>query len=413
MYGSTDLSRSLPNRGYFVSVIVLRYRFRSCYDNGMTETKTTEESTGCRFPVAPDKLCGRPTVPATGDENGRGRPSAYCDDPAHNRAAAWRARKALESRQTGKAEPEGGAAMVRPVSTAGARAGQYLEEVRALAERLGAGQQLLLRELATLGDPDAAAVQLETVTAEAEQQVAEERARAARAEQARREDREQKEEADAAAAEAVTELQRVTGELGEVRAQLAERSEELAGARAEITEQAGQLEAAARREAEVRAELDETVADKRYLADENERQARALEEREAQLSRLREELAGQQRRADDAERERERIEQQLLGERTRADHAERAIERAQGETAALQTQLTEERTVSRAAQQAAADAREQLAGLVAQLEAAKGALAAEQNHANQRIADQERRFESQLADLRTTITQLRQKHPRD
>src|SRR5450755_2815357 len=67
-----------------------------------------------------------------------------------------------------------------------ARAGEYAERVAAQVETLTATLGTVVVELRTLGDPDAAAVQIDAVTADAEQGVAEAMARAARAEQDRR-----------------------------------------------------------------------------------------------------------------------------------------------------------------------------------------------------------------------------------
>jgi colicin import membrane protein len=372
----------------------------------MTETKTPEtEPSGCRFPIAPDRICGRPTVAASGDPDGRGRPSSYCDNPQHNRAAAWRARRAMESPRSSTPEPE--SALVRPVSTAGAQAGRYLDETRALAEQLGERQASLLRELATLGDPDAAAVQLETVTAEATQQVAEERARAARAEQARREDRDLKDEADAAAAELAVELDARLAELTDARQQLTEREQDLAASREQIAAQAEQLTGREQREQQLTDELEEIAADKTYLADENERQAATITEQQTQLGSVREQLAAETRRADDAETERQRAEQTVLAERAQTEQARRDAERAHGELQELRSQLSEARAELREATTTTAASRAEVASLTAQLESAKDAIKAEQNHANQRINDQEKRYTTQLAEQRETINQLR------
>src|SRR6478609_6587570 len=171
-------------------VITLRSIVR--YDIGMTESGAPTRT--CRYPG-----CDRP--PATPDD-GVGRPPEYCDDPTHTRGAAWRARRDARA-AAGAAVPDD---LDRPVSMARARAAEYTEQVTGQVLTLTATLNTVLTELRTLGDPDAAAVQIEAVTAEAEQRVAVAAARAARAEQDRV-------EADAAAEEATAMVQALTRQL--------------------------------------------------------------------------------------------------------------------------------------------------------------------------------------------------------
>ena len=166
----------------------------------------------CRYPG-----CDRP--PAT-PEDGVGRPPEYCDDPTHTRGAAWRARRDARAAAAGAAVPDD---LDRPVSMARARAAEYTEQVTGQVLTLTATLNTVLTELRTLGDPDAAAVQIEAVTAEAEQRVAVATARAARAEQDRGTAEQQRAEADAAAEEATAMVQALTGQLaaaGQARAAL-------------------------------------------------------------------------------------------------------------------------------------------------------------------------------------------------
>src|SRR6478752_7299781 len=170
------------------------------------------QSRTCNFPG-----CARPPAPA---EESTGRPPEYCDDPAHNRGAAWRARRAAAALSTGRTVPDD---LDRPVSMARARAGEYAERVAAQVETLSVTLATVVDELRTLGDPDAAAVQIDAVTAEAEQRVAEATARAARAEQDRRSAEQQRADADAAAEEATAMVDTLTGQLaaaGQARAAL-------------------------------------------------------------------------------------------------------------------------------------------------------------------------------------------------
>src|SRR5664280_3861578 len=115
----------------------------------------------CRFPQ-----CERPALASL---PGVGRPPEYCQDPGHNRAAAWRAR------QRTKAEPATGPAAgesARPVDAARARASEIRGQVTGLLEQLGVQLPALVQELRTLGDPDAAEAQIEAVTSEAQERVA-------------------------------------------------------------------------------------------------------------------------------------------------------------------------------------------------------------------------------------------------
>ncbi len=165
----------------------------------MTESATHTRT--CRYPG-----CHRPTAPA---EDGVGRPPEYCDDPTHTRGAAWRARRDARA-AAGAVVPDD---LDRPVSMARARAAEYTEQVTGQVLTLTATLNTVLEELRTLGDPDAAAVQIEAVTAEAEQRVAVAAARAARAEQDRGTAEQQRAEADEAAEEATAMVETLTAQL--------------------------------------------------------------------------------------------------------------------------------------------------------------------------------------------------------
>lgn len=84
----------------------------------------------------------------------------------------------------------------RPVTMAQARAETIAGQVGSQVAALTLSLNQVVDELRTLGDPDAAAVQIDTVTTEADQRVAEAVARAARAEQNRRIAKQQRVEAD-------------------------------------------------------------------------------------------------------------------------------------------------------------------------------------------------------------------------
>ncbi len=268
------------------------------YDNGMTESKT--ETRTCRFP-------GCSSMAEEGDP-GVGRPPEYCVDPTHNRGAAWRVRKA-ERAALGQPVPDD---LGRPVAMAGARAGEYVHQVASQVEQLSKTLGAVVEELRTLGDPDAAAAQIEAVTAEAEQRTAEAAARAARAVQNRHEAEQSRAEADSAAEEAVADVERLTAELGVVseayqgleeasvlarqeNAQLVDRltgeRDLAAAAEIEQTTRADQAEQSrdslAARVEELRAELEAARTEHaRIVADQHETHLVALEELRADRERL-------------------------------------------------------------------------------------------------------------------------------
>jgi len=235
------------------------------YGNGMSESVAPSRT--CRFPG-----CERPAAPA---EEGAGRPPEYCEDPTHNRGAAWRARRATAAVTAGRAVPDD---LDRPVSMARARAGEYAERVAAQVETLTVTLGTVVAELRTLGDPDAAAVQIDAVTAEAEQRVAEAMARAARAEQDRRAAEQQRADADAAAEDATAAVDALTGrleaataaraaaaaELDQVRrthaAEVQRLADAAARAAADATEQRARADAAQEQASDARAAHTEMIA---------------------------------------------------------------------------------------------------------------------------------------------------------
>ena len=155
----------------------------------MIDMAVTEEKP-CRFPGCP--------LPAATSETGSGRPPEYCDDPGHNRAAAWRERKRLQ-RLAESRPPEEAA---RPVQAAQQRATEITTQLTQLADRFLDQLPKALEELRTLGDLTAAEAQIATMQSEAQEQVAAAEGRAVRAEQAQRAAQAERDEADAAAAEA-------------------------------------------------------------------------------------------------------------------------------------------------------------------------------------------------------------------
>jgi len=197
-----EAQRGRAGRAHADNVIfVFVFRYYVSYLIRYWVTEPIAPTRTCRYPG-----CDRPTAAA---EEGVGRPPEYCDDPAHTRGAAWRARRDARA-VAGTAVPDD---LDRPVSMARARAAEYAEQVTAQVLTLATTLNTVLEELRTLGDPDAAAVQIEAVTAEAEQRVAVAMARAARAEQDRGTAEQQRAEADAAAEEATAVVESLSGQL--------------------------------------------------------------------------------------------------------------------------------------------------------------------------------------------------------
>lgn len=154
----------------------------------------------CRFPG-----CDRPTEPADS-----GRPPEYCDNPEHNRATAWRAR-----RRQGEAAAAPAPQDDRPIDAAHARASQLTAQVTGMAEHLADQLTQLLQELRSVRDPDLAQTQIAAVTADAAEQVAAANARASRAEQAHQLARTQADDATAAADEAIAHEEELTRNLAD------------------------------------------------------------------------------------------------------------------------------------------------------------------------------------------------------
>ncbi len=173
-----------------------------------------------------------------------GRPPEYCADPAHTRASAWRARRQLadqeSQQQAGAGEEE------RPVDAARERASAIRAQVEGMIDVLNGQLVALVGELRTTGDPDAAAAQIEVMTAQAAEEVATANARASRAEQAQRAANSERADADAAAAEATAVADTAQARLGEAQAEIAaiERArDEMARTRDQLLEQLDQAKA--------------------------------------------------------------------------------------------------------------------------------------------------------------------------
>ncbi len=347
----------------------------------MSENILDVEQRFCRFPG-----CQRP---AMAGEAGTGRPPEYCDDPAHTRASAWRARQRPNEEAARAVES-------RPVDSARQRASEITGQVSGMIEHLGQQLSALVEELRTVGDPEAAEAQIESVASEAAEQVAAANARATRAEQAQRRAEAEKAEADAAAEEATRtseelarELSGVQEELDAAMAQVKERAEELAQAHASA---ANDRELAQAESAGLRADL-ETIRGQLTLA---------VQERAAAAERA---GAEEQARAA-AERRTGVAESRLEAETARADREESAAAETRGQLAAVRADLE-------AAREAMADVRSTVATLTAEREAARADIERERVHGEQRVKDLHDTYGRQIEQLRAELTQAREAEPKE
>lgn len=308
-------------------------------------TQQTDQRT-CRFPG-----CEQPAVPS----DGTGRPPEYCDNPGHTRAAAWRAR---QKQAEGPRPVE-----AYPVDAARQRASMITGQVTGMIEHLGQQLSVLVDELRTVGDPDAVEAQLEAVSSEAAEQVATANARATRAEQTQRRIEAEKAEADAAATEATVALEQLTATLDQVRLDLTDTtrardqlSDDLAALRAAM---AAEQEEARDVQAVLRSDLEAAHTELRYT----------VERRDAALA-----------RADESQRA-------VASAQSRADSATVEAESLRSTVGELQGVV---------------------AGLTAERDAARGEAQRERVHADQRVADLQVAFESQLSQRQAEITQARE-----
>jgi colicin import membrane protein len=330
----------------------------------------------CRFPG-----CQRPAMIA---EAGTGRPPEYCDDPAHTRASAWRARQRPSQDAARGAE-------ARPVDSARQRAGEITGQVSGMIEHLGQQLAVLVEELRTVGDPEAAEAQIESVASEAAEQVAGANARATRAEQAQRRAEAEKAEADAAAEEATRmgeelarELSGIQEELADARARGEQLSVELAQAHASA---ATDRDLAQAESAGLRADLEAVRVQLRLVEQDRAAAAdRAGTEEQARVA---------------AERRTGAAESRVEAETARADRGESAAEEARGQLAGVRADLE-------ASREAVADMRSNVAALTAEREAARADVERERVHGEQRVKDLHETYRGQIDQLRAELGQARE-----
>ncbi len=182
----------------------------------MSETAPTDDS-------APRDRCNYPGCTRTSrPDPATGRPSRYCEQPdssggpVHNRANAWRARRA----QRGSVATQEDAGLASGVSLARATLEQRLDELPEKVADLRVYLDDLVVQLRAAGDVEAAGAEVEDAHRDALAKVTEAERRSAAAERAARQanEREQtaereREEADALAEDAIAETARVREEL--------------------------------------------------------------------------------------------------------------------------------------------------------------------------------------------------------
>lgn len=378
----------------------------------LTSESAASAPRACRYPG-----CGAPTEPG----DGRGRPPEYCVNPAHTRASAFRARKEAEAAGSARTGQVGVDDAGEPVTLARARAGMLVERVEAAVAALSSMTQDVVAELRTLGDVEAVAVELETVSASAEQRAAEARSAAAtadarrrRAEAAAEEAGARRDEAEAAAEEAIeaesqaralaleqdlvladahaeaaslrAALEEVTAGREEALTQAHALAEQLRGARAEIeglTERVGVLTG------ELQGARDQIARAAQAAADQAEILEQTIADREtarAQVEQVRAQLEAAQTVA--------------------ATHAATAAA-ARADADRLRGELQEARSQATAEQRDAAGVRAEAATMRAELTAAREALDVERTHGQQRVDDVRASLTAQISQLRADLEAAR------
>jgi chromosome segregation ATPase len=316
-------------------------------------------------------------------EAGTGRPPEYCDNAAHTRAAAWRARQRRQQEAAGQPDT---AQEPRPVDAARQRASEIGGQVAGMIEHLQQQLHLLVDQLRTAGDPDAAEAQIESVASEAAEQVAAANARASRAEQAQRTAQADRAEADAAAVEATERADQAAAGLEQTRAQLTQLEDDLEQTR-------GQL---AQAQADTQAAHDQLAQLHDDLAGTREQLSATQAQRDDALA-----------RAEAAAQAQAGAEEHARAEARRAERTEAELDAVRAELDAARADLDRERHHGDQLRDQITDLRATTATLTAQRDAARADLDREREHGDQRVADLRSTYETQLAHQGDELAQAR------
>ncbi len=351
---------------------VIRYRYSYyvsvlrnwCYDMDMSIPEVTDVRT-CGFPGCAEPVDATPGV---------GRPAGYCHNPAHNRAAAWRARRAEAGRVERTVEDD-----KLPVDAARQRASVLRAQVAGMVEHLQQQLVVLIDELRTVADPDAAEAQIEAVTSDAAEQVATAAARANRAETATRKAEAERAEADAAAEESaalVDELRTALAALEQraatLESDLVTAGEDNARATTEITTLTDQVAALSSENAATTAQLTEA----------RELVTVATAAKDEALAAARDAIA-------------------------QAAAAAGRTERAETDAASTRDLLDQARTERESARAEALVLTGRLATVSSERDSATAEAGRERSYAEQRVTDVRDALEQQLTQLRADLDQAR------
>lgn len=331
----------------------------------------------CAFPG-----CPRPAAAPTFSS---GRPPAYCEDPRHTAVTAFRERQRRKATAAGAPPVDD----PRPIETATQCAAALRGQVAEVGEHLVTQLRTLLDELGVLGDPEAAAAQIESVTTEAGEQVAAATARAARAERAARSAEAEREQAGTAAEEALARLEEVSAELEQTRQAWQTEVGALTVAQAELIQehQVAIAEAAAA-----------AAAQREELQEEHRRAlSRAAEER-AELVQVHEQAMEQARR--EADTARQAAEGDVVAARG-------LLARAEADAAAARTAAAEVAEQEQQLQEVTAQLRTDLAVMRVERDAALADATRQQAVADQRVHEVRELLTEEVTRLRSEVEDLR------
>ncbi|TQN43755.1 hypothetical protein FHU33_3219 [Blastococcus colisei] len=253
----------------------------------------------------------------------------------------------------------------RPIDAARQRASELHGQIAGMIEHLTQQLKVLLEELRTVADPEAAQLQIEAVTSEAAEQVATAVARASRAEQAQQYAEAERAEADAAAEDASALSEQLRTGLEEARQRLTQAETERDRLNAElIIVEARLVEAHGDRDAAVRRAETAIIAQSEAEA----RSRNAVERADAESARA--------ARAEDA-----------------VESVRRGLAQADQQVAELRDEVS--------------DLRGKLAAMTAQRDAAVHDAEREKTHGYQRVDDLRARHEEENRRVREELAESR------